>query len=94
MALKQLYVGKHIAPLGHIILIPRQLIFPVLLKVACSAEKQLIPMLLSMIWPDRARSYNIAHLQHANHYTIDAVDRHITHVESKSKIQYNVKKVI
>ena len=49
MALKQLYVGKHIAPLGHIILIPRQLIFPVLLKVACSAEKQLIPMLLSMI---------------------------------------------
>ena len=45
-SLKQQSEGRHVAPLGHIIMIPIQ---PV---AALSAEKQQIPLLKSLAWPD------------------------------------------
>ena len=51
-SLKQQSAGRHVAPLGHIILISSQsLLF--LLNAACLAEKQQIPILYSLVWPDR-----------------------------------------
>ena len=51
-SLKQQSAGRHVAPLGHIILISNQsLLF--LLNAACLAEKQQIPILYSLVWPDR-----------------------------------------
>ena len=51
-SLKQQSAGRHVAPLGHIILISIQsLLF--LLNAACLAEKQQIPILYSLVWPDR-----------------------------------------
>ena len=44
-SLKQQSVGRHVAPLGHIILIPSQPVLPFLLNAACLAEKQQIPIL-------------------------------------------------
>jgi hypothetical protein len=41
-SLKQQSTGKHVAPLGHIILIPNQPVFDLLLNSACLAEKQKI----------------------------------------------------
>ena len=55
-SLKQHSAGRHVAPLGHIILIPCQPVFalsPYNLNAACLAEKQQIQILLSLIWPDR-----------------------------------------
>jgi hypothetical protein len=51
-SLKQQSAGRHVAPLGHIILIPSQPVF--LLNAACVAEKQQIPAILSLAWPNRA----------------------------------------
>ena len=45
-SLKQQSAGRHVAPLGHIIMIP---IPPV---AALSAEKQQLPLLKSLVWPD------------------------------------------
>ena len=42
-SLKQQFVGRHVAPHGHIILIPSQPVF--LLNTSYLAVKQLIPML-------------------------------------------------
>jgi len=44
-SLKQQSAGRHVAPLGHIILIPSQPVFAHFLNAVCSAEKQQIPML-------------------------------------------------
>ena len=52
-SLKQQSAGRHVAPLGHIILIPSQPVFALLLNVACLAEKQQIQILYSLVWPDR-----------------------------------------
>ena len=41
--MKQQSVDRHVAPLGHIIPIPRQPVF--LLNAECLAEKQQIPIL-------------------------------------------------
>jgi hypothetical protein len=47
-SLKQQSAGRHVAPLGHIILISNQsLLF--LLNAACLAEKQQIPILYSLV---------------------------------------------
>jgi hypothetical protein len=46
--MKQQSAGRHVAPLGHIILISSQPVFDsllFLLNAACSAEKQQIPIL-------------------------------------------------
>ena len=43
-SLKQQSEGRHVAPLGHIILIPNQPVFAFLLNAACLAEKQQIPI--------------------------------------------------
>ena len=43
-SLKQQSEGRHVAPLGHIILIPNQPLFAFLLNTACLAEKQEIPI--------------------------------------------------
>ena len=51
--LKQQSAGRHVAPLGHIILIPSQPVFALSPYAACLAEKQQIPILLSLVWPDR-----------------------------------------
>jgi hypothetical protein len=45
--MKQQSAGRHIAPLGHIILIPSQPIF--LLYAACFAEKKQIPICLVLV---------------------------------------------
>ena len=50
-------LGRYVAPLGHIILIPSQpvnlsLLF--LLNAAFLAEKQQIPILYSFVWQDRS----------------------------------------
>ena len=55
-SLKQHSAGRHVAPLGHIILIPSQPVFafsPYNLNAACLVEKQYIQILLSLVWPDR-----------------------------------------
>ena len=44
-SLKQQSADRHVAPLGHIILIPSQPVFAFLLNAACLAEKQHIPIL-------------------------------------------------
>ena len=43
-SLKQHFAGRHVAPLGHIILISNQPLFAFLFNTACSAEKQQIPI--------------------------------------------------
>jgi hypothetical protein len=52
-------VDSHVAPLGHIILIPSQPGFALslyiyIINATCLAEKQQIPILLSLVWPDRS----------------------------------------
>ena len=49
-SLKQQSAGKLVAPLRLIILIPSQPVFPL---TACLAEKQHIPILKTLVWPDR-----------------------------------------
>jgi hypothetical protein len=44
-SLKKQSVGRHVAQLGHIILIPSQPVFLNLLIAACLVEKQHIPIL-------------------------------------------------
>ena len=45
-----------------------------LLNAACLAEKQQIPILYSLVWPDRdSNPRSTALEEHANHYTSDAV---------------------
>ena len=44
-SLKQQSAGRHVAPLGHIILIPNQPVVLFLLNDACLAVKQQIPIL-------------------------------------------------
>ena len=44
-SLKQLSAYRHVAPLGHIILILIQPVFALSLNAACLAEKQQIPIL-------------------------------------------------
>jgi hypothetical protein len=43
-SLKQQSAGRHVAPLGHIILIPSEPVFALLLNAACLAEKQQLPI--------------------------------------------------
>jgi hypothetical protein len=45
-SLKQQSAGRHIAPIGHNIVIPSQPIFTLFLKAVCFAEKQQIPISL------------------------------------------------
>ena len=44
-SLKQHSAGRHVAPLGHIILIPSLPVFAFILNAACLEEKQQIPIL-------------------------------------------------
>jgi hypothetical protein len=44
-SLKQQSAGRHVAPLGHIILIPIQSVFAPSPNATCLAEKQQIPIL-------------------------------------------------
>jgi len=47
-SLKQQFAGRHVAPLGHIILIPIQPVFALSpYNAACLAKKQQIPILYS-----------------------------------------------
>jgi hypothetical protein len=48
-SLKQQSAGRHVAPLGHIILIPSQPVFALFLNDACLAEKQQIQILSSFL---------------------------------------------
>jgi hypothetical protein len=52
-SLKQQTANRHVAPLGHNILIRRNQYLLFLLNAACLAEKQQIPILWSSVWPDR-----------------------------------------
>jgi hypothetical protein len=51
-SLKQQSMDRHVAPLGHIIPIPSQPVFALCPNTACLAEKQQIPILWSLFWPD------------------------------------------
>jgi hypothetical protein len=46
---KQQTAGKHVAPLGHIILVRANQSLLLLLNAACVAEKQQIPILKSLV---------------------------------------------
>ena len=65
-------MGKHVAPLRHIIpdSKPAKSFF-FLLTAACLAEKQQIPIVLVFGWPE-ATIY-CTQGDHTNHYTTDAV---------------------
>jgi hypothetical protein len=52
-ALKQWFMGRHVAPLGHIILITTQPVFCLTFNVMCLVEKQQTSMLLSFVRLDR-----------------------------------------
>ena len=52
-SLKQQSTCRHVTPLGHIILNPSQPVFVFLLNAACLAKEQQIPIIKSLIWPDR-----------------------------------------
>ena len=72
-SLKQQSADRHVAPLGHIILIPSQSVF--LLTAACLAEKQDIPIIVfgltrSGLEPTIYSTWG----EHADHYTTDAVN--------------------
>jgi hypothetical protein len=71
--MKQQSAGRHIAPLGHIILIPSQPIF--LLYAACFAEKKQIPIFFSFGLTRLGLELAIYRTrgEHSNHYTTDAV---------------------
>jgi hypothetical protein len=63
--MKKYSASRYVTPLRHSILIPSQLLY-ILLNDACLAEKQRIPMLWSLVWPNRAGTHD---LPLANHYT-------------------------
>jgi hypothetical protein len=44
-----------------------------LLKAACLSEKQQIPILLSLVWPNGARTHDLPHWRWALYYPTDAV---------------------
>ena len=73
-SLKQQSADIHIAPLGHIILIPSQPVFAFLLNAECLAEKQTYLFDILCFDPIGART-TISRIpgEHTNHYTIDAV---------------------
>jgi len=68
-------MDRHVAPLGHIILIPTNQSLLFLLNAECLAEKQQIPILRtlgfirSVLEPKITRTRG----KHANHYTIDVI---------------------
>ena len=68
-SLKQQSMDRHVAPLGHIILVLSQPVF--LLNAACLVEKQQIPISYLLLWHeptiDRTRG------EHTNHYATDAI---------------------
>jgi hypothetical protein len=66
-SLRQQSVGRHVIPLGHIILILSQPVFVLLLNAACLAEKQQILILVFGL--NRTRGV------HATHYTTNAVGK-------------------
>ena len=62
--------GKHVAPLGHIILIPSQTV--VLFNAACLAEKQQIPFFVfGLTQPVLEPTIHRTRGEHANHYATD-----------------------
>ena len=65
-SLKQQSACGHVPQIWHISLIPSQPVFA--LSAACVAEKQQIPILLSLIWP-RSTTFEV----NTNHYTTDVV---------------------
>jgi hypothetical protein len=69
-SLKQQSTDRHIAPLGHIILIPNQPVFALSLS-ACLAEKQQIT--ISVFGSTRSGLKPLTRGEHANHYITDAV---------------------
>jgi hypothetical protein len=51
-----------------------------LLNAACLEEKQQIPILKSLVWPDQGSNPQIYHTrgEHVNHYATDAVEQPLT----------------
>ena len=81
-SLKQQPAVRHVAPLWHIILIPSQPVF--LLNDACLAEKQDIPIFLSLVWPDRGSNPRSTTLE-ANTLPTNVVKNTLLYMKRKLK---------
>ena len=71
-SLKQQSTGRHVAPLGHLILIPIRTVFIVTLNFA---EKQQLPMSWSFAWTDRGSNIYLTRDEHASYCTTDALTK-------------------
>ena len=71
-SLKQQSAGRHVAPLGHLILIPRRTVCVVTLNFA---EKQQLPISWSFVWTDRDSNIYLTRDEHASYCTTDAVNK-------------------
>ena len=75
-SLKQHSAGRHVAPLGHIILIPSLPVFA-LSPWCCVLSGEATNANSSLVWPIRRLEPTIHRTwgEHANHYTTDAIPR-------------------
>ena len=64
-SLKQQSAGRNVAPLWHIIMIQSQPVFALTPYAACLVEKQQIPILSSLVWPDRGSNHDLPHSRRA-----------------------------
>jgi hypothetical protein len=71
--LTQQSAGRHVAPLGYIILIPSKLVYsyPVMLRALIRNNKYQLHKCL--VWPDRVSNPRSTALEQANHHTTVAV---------------------
>ena len=61
-----------------------------LVNALCLAEKQQIPIVLSLVWPDRGSNPRSTALEHANHYATDVVINQVgTFIQSPWLIQFS-----
>jgi hypothetical protein len=88
ISLKQHFKGRHVSSLRHIILIRTNQSFFILLKHACRVEKQQIPILQSLVWPNlgsNTRFYRTEDKQ-VNQYITDAVLTHMSWLHTLYKV--------
>jgi len=73
-SVKQQSADIHVAPLGHIILIPSQPVFALSLYATCLAEKQQIPILWSGLTRTGLDPIIYA-LEASTYYATDAIEK-------------------
>jgi hypothetical protein len=74
-SLKQQSVGRHVTPLGHIILIPTQPVFAPTPEwcVNCEEETKTYLIVFGLIWLVLESKIYCTRGKHANHYTTDTL---------------------